>query len=230
MATEERVWFYDDHKYQEVYNDGKYQATVSIDEWAEWYDPRTEQDNIGKICIRKHRDYRFPNELDFDFDAYDEDEIKIPEKNYYIFRLDCYNHGQIVFSFTGQWMQCRRDTSRWCGFIAVPKCYNGTDLREIHETKYIHEPNTDGNYNPIELTESEAREIAEQELKEFNQYNNWEIYGYTVYQKVLWTSETWEEKYEYEVLDSVWWYFDVDSCKEEAIETINAYKKEEVEG
>lgn len=195
---EERVWFYDDHKYQEVYNDGKYQATVSIDEWAEWYDPRTEQDNIGKICIRKHRDYTFPNELDFDFDAYDEDEIKMPE-NYYIFWLDCYNNGQIVFSFTGQWMQCRRDTSRWCGFIAVPKEYK----------------------------ESEAKEIAGQELKEFNQYNNWEIYGYTVYQKVLWTSETGEEKYEYEVLDSVWWYFDVDSCKEDAVDIIIHRKNED---
>lgn len=200
MSTEEWVWFYDDHKYQEVYNDGKYQATVSIDEWAEWYDPRTEQDNIGKICIRKHRDYRFPNELDFDFDAYDEDEIKIPEKNYYIFRLDCYNHGQIVFSFTGEGMQCRRDTSRWCGFIAVPIEWR---------------------------TRDEAREIAEQELKEFNQYNNWEIYGYTVYQKVLWTSETWEEKYEYETLDSCGWYFSIKEAKSDAEDYINHRKNED---
>ena len=218
MATEERVWFYDDHKYQEVYNDGKYQATVSIDEWAQWYDPRTEQDNIGKICIRKHRDYRFPNELDFDFDAYDEDEIKIPE-NYYIFRLDCYEHGWIVFSFTGQWMQCRRDTSRWCGFIAVPK------LKEISVTPFKKE--LWEKYEEVELTESQAREIAEQELKEFNQYNNWEIYGYTVYQKVFWKSERWEEKYEYEVIDSAWWYFDVDSCKEDAVDIIIHRKNED---
>lgn len=199
MATEERVWFYDDHKYQEVYNDGKYQATVSIDEWAEWYDPRTEQDNIGKICIRKHRDYRFPNELDFDFDAYDEDEIKIPE-NYYIFRLDCYEHGQIVFSFAGEWMQCRRDTTNHCGFIAVPIEWR---------------------------TRDEAREIAKQELKEFNQYNNWEIYGYTVYQKVLWTSETWEEKYEYETLDSCGWYFSIEEAKSDAEDYIIHRKNED---
>ena len=224
MPTEERVWFYDDHKYQEVYNDGKYQATVSIDEWAEWYDPRTEQDNIGKICIRKHRDYRFPNELDFDFDAYDEDEIKTPE-NYYIFWLDCYNHWQIIFSFTGQWMQCRRDTSRWCGFIAVPKKYNAYDLKEISVTPYKKE--LWEKYEVVELTESQAREIAKEELKEFNQYNNWEIYGYTVYQKVLWTSETWEEKYEYEVIDSVWWYFDMDLCKEGAVDIIIHRKNED---
>ena len=197
---------------------------VSIDEWAEWYDPRTEQDNIGKICIRKHRDYRFPNELDFDFDAYDEDEIKMPE-NYYIFRLDCYNHWQIVFSFTGQWMQCRRDTSRWCGFIAVPKKYNAYDLKEISVTPYKKE--LWEKYEVVELTESRAREIAEEELKEFNQYNNWEIYGYTVYQKVLWTSETWEEKYEYEVIDSAWWYFDIDLCKEDAVDIIIHRKNED---
>lgn len=218
MPTKERVRTYDDHKYQEVYNDGKYQATVSIDEWAEWYDPRTEQDNIWKICIRKHRDYRFPNELDFDFDAYDEDEISIPE-NYYIFRLDCYEHGWIVFSFTGQWTQCRRDTSRWCGFIAVPK------LKEISVTPFKKE--LWEKYEEVELTESQAREIAEQELKEFNQYNNWEIYGYTVYQKVFWKSERWEEKYEYEVIDSAWWYFDVDSCKEDAVDIIIHRKNED---
>lgn len=224
MTTEERVWFYDDHKYQEVYNDGKYQATVSIDEWAEWYDPRTEYDNIGKICIRKHRDYRFPNELDFNFEAYDEDEIKMPEK-YYIFRLDCYEHGQIVFSFTGEGMQCRRDTSRWCGFIAVPKKYNAYDLKEISVTPYKKE--LWEKYEVVELTESEARDIAKQELKEFNQYNNWEIYGYTVYQKVLWTSETWEEKYEYETLDSCGWYFSIEEAKSDAEDYINHSKNED---
>lgn len=224
MSTEERVWFYDDHKYQEVYNDGKYQATVSIDEWAEWYDPRTEYDNIGKICIRKHRDYRFPNELDFDFNAYDEDEIKMPEK-YYIFRLDCYEHGQIVFSFAGEGMQCRWDTTNHCWFIAVPKKYNAYDLKEISVTPYKKE--LWEKYEVVELTESEARDIAKQELKEFNQYNNWEIYGYTVYQKVLWASETWEEKYEYETLDSCGWYFSIEDVKSDAEDYINHRKNED---
>ena len=68
---------------------------IKYDEDSE--DPR-EWDNLGKLCLRKHRRYNFPNELEFDFDdGYEEDTVekrlKELEKTYFIFRLDCYEHG-----------------------------------------------------------------------------------------------------------------------------------------
>ena len=223
MPTEERIWTTD--KNCEVYIDGKYKAVVRIMDGFDYYedfDPRFDG-NIWKFCIRKHRDYIFPNELNFDFDAYDEDEINTPE-NYYIFPLDCYIHSWVAFSLHWEGMQCRWDTSHNCWFIAVPKKYNRYDLKEISETKWKEW--TD-HYDPIELSLAEAEKIARQELDTYNQYLRWEIYEYEVLEKVLWTSETGEVKYEYETIDSVWWYFDIDSCKEDAVDIIIHRKNED---
>lgn len=43
------------------------------------------------MCIREHRHYIFPNELDYDFDSAAEDADKLYDQ-YYIFELDCYIH------------------------------------------------------------------------------------------------------------------------------------------
>ncbi len=50
-----------------------------------------EWDNVGKLCIREHRRYNFPNELDYDFDSAGED-AEILYNTYYIFDLDMYEH------------------------------------------------------------------------------------------------------------------------------------------
>lgn len=72
-------------------------------------DPR-DWDNISKICIRKHRNYTFPNELGYNFsDEYDEEDlhnIEIAEK-YYIFELDSYEHWGITFPWLE--MVCNAD-------------------------------------------------------------------------------------------------------------------------
>jgi hypothetical protein len=62
--------------------------TILIDEDAE--NPR-DWDNIGKLCLRKHRRYSLPNELDYEWDSASEDAEKLYDE-YYIFDIDCYEH------------------------------------------------------------------------------------------------------------------------------------------
>ena len=56
----EKEWTYEN--YEEVYMDWKYKAVVKIEEYADGPDPRADWDNIGKLCIREHRNYTFPNQ------------------------------------------------------------------------------------------------------------------------------------------------------------------------
>lgn len=76
-------------------------------------------DHSSKLCIREHRRYSFPNELQINFE--DEEDFLDKTVGYHVFWLDCYEHSGIQFSLSGEGMQCRFDTSRKCGFIAVPK-------------------------------------------------------------------------------------------------------------
>lgn len=220
MPTEERVWTTD--KNCEVYYDGKYKAVVRIMDDFDYYedfDPRLDS-NIWKFCIRKHRDYTFHNELNFDFDSEEEDS-RI--NKYRTFPLDCYIHSWVVFSLHWEGMQCRWDTAHNCWFIAVPKKYNRYDLQEISVTPW---KKWTGNYDPEELSRTEAEKIARQELDTYNQYLSWEIYEYEVYEKVKWTSEYGDEEYEWEYKDSTGWYWDEESAKEDAIYYLEHYKKD----
>lgn len=156
--------------------------------------------NIGKLCIRKHRSYDFPNELDIDFDRQDEYEemnqinplIQLA-KGYYIFDLDCYEHGWIKFSFSGSGMQCNFDKSNNVGILAIPK--------ELEGAVY---------------TEEQAKEIAKEELKEYNQYLNGEVYGYVVEEQNVWTNEKGDTKTERNSNDdSCWGFYDIANILQE---------------
>lgn len=74
-------------------------------------------DNISKLCIREHRRYNFPNELEINFDdlssedAYETDDngdtIETLRQHelkkfdgYHVFWLDCYEHSGIAFSLS----------------------------------------------------------------------------------------------------------------------------------
>lgn len=220
MPTEERVWT-TDKNYSEVYMDGKYKAVVKIMDGFDYYedfDPRLDG-NIWKFCVRKHRDYTFPNELDYDFDGEEEDS-RIDK--YRTFPLDCYIHSWVAFSLHWEGMQCRFDTSHNCWFIAVPKKYNRYDLEEISKTP--RKEWTD-HYDPKELSRTEAKEIAREELERYNQYLRWEIYEYAVYEKVKWTSEYGDERYEWEFADGVTWYWDEEAAKQDAIDCLEHCKK-----
>lgn len=234
MNTEikEKEWTYEN--YEEVYMDWKYKAVVKIQEYADGPDPRTDWDNIGKLCIREHRRYTFPNELNFRWDYYDNDwedscgdkvenQFEKISENYYIFWIDMYEHSGIVFSMLGEGMNCRFDTSRWIGFRAIPKKYNWYDLKEIHETKY--KPEDEGKYMPVELTLEEAEEIARGELKDWNQWCSWEIYEYSVYKRTKWTSEEWDVKYTWDYAEGCSWYYDRDQAKDEAVSMIEYLKQ-----
>lgn len=170
-------------------SDGR-RLAIGYEEYSE--SPR-ERDNTGKLCLREHRRYKFPNELDFDFNLEnendDDESIEALEKNYWIFRLDCYEHSWISFSLSWQGMQCKFDTSNNVWFIAIPKW-------EDKITGAVHN------------TQEEAKKIAEAEIKTYNQYLNGEVYRRTTEKPVKRTSEDWQEKIEREYEDGCWWYYD----------------------
>lgn len=173
------------------------------------YNPR-EDDNIGKLCIREHRNYKFPNELKFDFDdGYEDDDtvenrIKELEKSYYIIWLDCYEHWGVVFSIHWEWMMCQFDTSQSCGFIAVPIAYCWYDIKEWNSS------DCKDKWERVEVKTDEAYKIAKQELKDWNAYCNGEMYRYVVENKVKWTSEDWREEDEREFEDGCGGYYELD--------------------
>jgi len=151
---------------QKIQLDNYTYVNISYDEFSD--SPR-DWDNIWKLCIRKHRRYTFPNELDYCFECEDSDEIYSDDDNwnivtvaqheeemliwYRIYDLDSYEHSWIVFSLAWTWMQYNFETSRWCWFIAIPNIYES----------------------------SEAREIAQSEISIYNSYLNWEVYGFKLY-------------------------------------------------
>lgn len=176
-------------------SDGR-RLKVYPDENAE--DPRS-WDNVGKFCFRKHRSYKLPNELNFDFDTLFNNNLDI--EWYYIFRLDCYEHWGIVFSFAREWMMCQFDTSQSCGFIAVP----------VIEDKLTGAKIANG---------SEAEKIARQELKEYNAYCSWDVYEYVIEKKVQRTSEDWRVEDERETDEACWWYYELDDILDEVKELL----------
>ena len=155
-----------------------------------------EWDNVGKLCIREHRRYSFPNELDYDFDSAAED-AEILYNNYYIFDLDMYEHTGYSFSFSWQGMQCRFDTSSWIWFLAIPKGFDKLTGCNVEN-------------------EAQAKEIATQELDVWNKYCNGEGYGFIEYKPVVWTSESGERCTEYESTNnSCRWYYEVEDILSE---------------
>jgi len=82
---------------------------VRIEYDEEPINPR-EFENGGKLCIKPHRNYDFPNELWFDFDWEDQ-----RLHTYYQFGIDMYEHSGIIFRM--QWVF---DIENDMGFIAIP--------------------------------------------------------------------------------------------------------------
>lgn len=145
-------------------------------------DSPRDSDDLTKFNIRKHRRYDFPEEFSFDWENQKE-EVKRLSKDYHIFFLDCYEHSGITFSLMWTWMQCAFDTARNCWCIIVP--------------------------NDVE--HNNAREIVESELKQYNQYLNWEIYMFSLYETFPNIEVEWRT-YEtpMELIDSCGWFYDFD--------------------
>jgi hypothetical protein len=73
----------------------KHKLVIEYDEYAE--SPR-ERGTNSKLCIREHRRYNFPNEMNWDR-ASDEDPRQHLD-TYHVFFLDCYEHSSITFSLS----------------------------------------------------------------------------------------------------------------------------------
>lgn len=72
------------------------------------------------LCIREHRRYDFPNELDVTEEGFENSDFiewLAESKNLKVFWLDCYEHSSIRFSIAGTGRQCQFDTANKCGFI-----------------------------------------------------------------------------------------------------------------
>lgn len=171
---------------------------ISFDECSE--SPRN-FDEDSFLCMRKHRNYDFPNELEYDFNDLDDgwmdwvEMSKILKENY-VFWIDCYEHSWIVFSLSWEWMQCKFDTSKYCGFMAVKK--------ELYKT------------------EEEAKKRAKEQLSIYNKRISWEVYEYLIEKSVEWKTDDWRTKIEWEPdyysddsIYSCWWYYDIKYILEE---------------
>lgn len=115
-------------------------------------------ENGTNLCIVKHRKHDFPNELNFNFNAYfnwDKSEIKEIEKDYHVFWIDIYDNGDIIkYSLSWTWIQCKVDTHKDVWFIAISK--------EIWKEKF------------------EARKEAKRQLERYTNYCNWQTYEWIV--------------------------------------------------
>lgn len=169
-------------------------------------DPR-ERSNIWKMRVQEHRYYTFPREMDYDLD--DDNDKAILEKHYHVFMLDCYIHSTVHFSLRWAGMQCRFDTATDIWYIAVPKEMNSYDHRA-----WAMSTNQD-KWEKIIHTAKQAMEIAEDELKIYNQYINWEVYACIIEQPVVWTSEHGARKTTWEYVDGCWGYYDIQDILEE---------------
>ncbi len=131
------------------------------------------EDSEHKICIRENRTFKYPNELEFEFDNEDQTEYDNIKKEYFVFWIDCYQHGSTNFSLAGSWMQCRFDTSKDVGFIAVDK--------------------------KIAWDKKTAESIAREEIQEYSAYCNGEVY----YSYISEFEETTWSVYWYENLENL---------------------------
>lgn len=180
---------------------GTYRGIKYTVKHCEYFESPRMWESDTKLCIRGHRRYNFPNELDFDFKAYfnwDESEIEKITKNYHVFWIDMYDHSAIKFSLSWTWMQCMFDTIRDIWFIAIP--------RKLSKDK-----------------EERAIEIAKWQLEEYSNYCNWRVYEWIV---DYWD---WDEEYTWAFYSNDAEKEAEESCKEIIDDYLETRQKYEIE-
>lgn len=156
-----------------------------------------------KLDFRENRSYDFPKDLNFDWDWYDsweDDEEKNWEKifndlqeNYYRYFVDCYIHSNYNFSLAWQWIQCRWDTAKKCGIVAIEK--------KKFEELWIQE---------------DPHKFLDNFIKKYDIRFNWWILGLNVQTKETYIHETNGSKIEQrENQDWNTWYFDIQEILDE---------------
>ena len=192
----------------EPYENLKLEIETGSDLWYEWSD--FSRDDV-KIDIREHRRYNFEKDFKIDFlaldgkdsESYKEESKKMDDidKNYYTFELDFFEHGAISFSLVLDRMDIgyyEFDRSRNIWIIAVRK--DGIDYKQ-------------------------ALQIARDEIEKYNNFCNWWIESYQLYEKDIYKNQDWKELINWETVDSLGWYLDHDDCIKDAIENIKGYLK-----
>lgn len=159
-----------------------------------WFIESPREDyNLAELTTREHRYYNLPKEFSFDWDAYDEGDMKEVEemdKKYHLFFLDCYEHSGMVWSLCGEGMQCQFDTAKRAWLIRINK--NEIPDREV------------------------ALWEVKLELERYNQRLNGEVYEWRMERLVKRTSEDGREREEREYIDSCGWFYDIKDAVEDA--------------
>lgn len=135
------------------------------------------------ICIKGDHRHNRPNELLFDFDKENIREIK---KDYWVFKLDVYEHSGVVFHLSGEWCPRGREN---VGFIAM-------DRKEF-------------------VKQDEAKKAARSIIEERNAYINGEIYRYTIEKPKIRTSEDGDKMTTWEFVESCGWFTNIEDIKKD---------------
>lgn len=186
----------------ETINKWNYKVVVSYDEFAREESPRICIDDT-KLCFKEIRDYSLPNELDFDFNFEDNlEEMGVNDfdelsREYRVFSVSVYIHWGISVRLTHpDRAQTFEDIDDW--FIAIPK------------KDYF--------------METEAIKRAKQDISEYRQWLIWDIYEWSIYRTDEWINKTtWETKEGDTHIETWGWFYDVDICKESALQELNLY-------
>lgn len=154
--------------------------------WAMWCN------EIWKLCIKS--DWKFPNELCYDFKKGDIEEVK---KKYFVFLLNNEANAFILLS----WFEHKRVT----GFIAIPKTITIDTWAWVFERSRETTEKT--------LTEDEALHIATLEINQFNAYLKGDMFVGIEETLVSRKSDDWREKYERERLSNpILWFTSVEEA------------------
>lgn len=181
-------------------------AVISYDDNPE--NPREWWSEYVKLHFRKHTRYALPEEIEwFSFEDVDNEDVyeTLPDgteitvaqhqerelEKYYVFNIDCYEHGWIVFSISGSGTQCQFDTAKFCWFWAVERerCPGWID---------------------------EARKMVEDALEQYNHYINGKCYSINIYDRIPLYTDSFDhvwfhEKY-FETID---WFNSQTECRKE---------------
>lgn len=144
--------------------------------------PLTAMDGIGLIYSRSNRHSNFnPEAIQ-----------KIKKTRKYYVMLDYYEHGNSVWSVTGEGPQCEWDSVRFAGCWIPDSCL-------LNELKRV----------PMVERQEKVKEWARQACETYNQWCNGEVYGYSV--RIL------DEAGEEISRDSLWGMYGLDYCETEAM-------------
>lgn len=165
-----------------------------------------EWDNLGKFVL-SHKRYNLPNELNYNFNNFDswESVLKDLKKSFnakVIFSVRGYDHSGLSISCDNSPPFNDRWDSGQLGFIIATE----EDIKKEFSVKKI-----------TKKTLKKVEEILKGEVEIYNKYSNGEVYGF-IEEKAN-TCDCCKHT-DYEVVNSVWGYYDIEDIEAEYKEQI----------